>query len=93
MAQSEKTPTNLYRLSLAHPIWLPVALYLIAWILRIIDIMVLPLAESTGEAFLHKALGFLLVLPWTAAWARRFRLPGLRPWGSPADREAVPPSS
>jgi membrane protease YdiL (CAAX protease family) len=77
MAQSERTSTRLYRLSLAHPIWLPVGLYLIAWLLRIVDIMVLPLAESTGEAFLHKALGFLMVLAYVWATGQTVRTIGL----------------
>jgi len=77
MARSEETSPRLYRLSLAHPIWLPVALYVIAWILRVVDIMVLPLAESMGEAFLHKALGFLLVLGYIWAAGQPARAIGL----------------
>jgi len=46
---------------------IPLALYLIAWILRVVDILMLPLAESTGEAFLHKALGFVMVLVYVYA--------------------------
>jgi membrane protease YdiL (CAAX protease family) len=77
MSQSESTSPRLYRLSLAHPIWVPVALYLIAWILRVVDIMALPLAESTGEAFLHKALGFLMVLVYVWAAGQSIRAIGL----------------
>jgi hypothetical protein len=39
----------------------------IAVALCVVDIMVLPLAERWGEAFLHKALGFVLVLAYL--WA------------------------
>jgi len=41
---------------------MPFALLFIAVILRIVDVFLLGLAEALGEAFLHKALGFVLVL-------------------------------
>jgi membrane protease YdiL (CAAX protease family) len=77
MTQHEGSTARLYRLSLAHPFWVPLALYLIAWILRIVDILLLPLAESTGEAFLHKALGFLMVLAYLWATGQSVRAIGL----------------
>jgi membrane protease YdiL (CAAX protease family) len=62
------TPANrLYRLSLARPILVPLALLLVAVVFRLIDILLLPLAEETGEAFLHKMLGLVLVLAYL--WA------------------------
>jgi membrane protease YdiL (CAAX protease family) len=58
-------PTNanrVYQLSLARPILVPLVLLMIAVLLRVVDIFLLPLAEAWGEAFLHKALGFVMVL-------------------------------
>ena len=58
---------RLYQLSLARPFLVPLVLLAIALVLRVVDIFFLPLAEATGEAFLHKALGFVLVLAYL--WA------------------------
>jgi hypothetical protein len=54
---------ELHQLSVAYPILVSFALLCIGAILRIGDILLLELAE----AFLHKALGFVLVL--TYLWA------------------------
>jgi membrane protease YdiL (CAAX protease family) len=56
-----------YQLSLARPILVPLALLGVAVVLRVVDIFLLPLAEATGEAFLHKALGLVMVLVYL--WA------------------------
>jgi membrane protease YdiL (CAAX protease family) len=53
---------RLYQLSLARPILVPLVLLSVAVVLRLVDIFLLPLAEATGEAFLHKALGLVMVL-------------------------------
>jgi membrane protease YdiL (CAAX protease family) len=58
---------RLYRLSLARPILVPMVLLAIAVLLRVVDILILPFAERWGEAILHKALGFILVLAYL--WA------------------------
>jgi CAAX protease family protein len=58
---------HLYRLSLARPILVPLALLAVAVLFRLVDILVLPIAAATGEAILHKALGFVLVLAYL--WA------------------------
>ena len=34
--------------------------------------------------------GFLLILPWIAAWAKRLQLPQLTPWGAPAKLQKFP---
>jgi membrane protease YdiL (CAAX protease family) len=67
MVRREASTNRLYQLSLARPVLVPLALLAIAVFLRVVDIMVLPLAERWGEAFLHKALGFVLVLAYL--WA------------------------
>ena len=67
MARQGSSANRLYQFSLARPILVPLVLLLIAVVLRVVDIFALPLAEATGEAFLHKALGFVLVLAYL--WA------------------------
>ena len=62
MSATETRTNSLFRRSLAHPIMIPLALLAIAALFRIVDIFFLPLAEQTGEAFVHKVLGFMLVL-------------------------------
>jgi membrane protease YdiL (CAAX protease family) len=58
---------RLYQLSLARPFLVPLVLLAVAVVLRVVDIFFLPLAEAMGEAFLHKALGFVMVLAYV--WA------------------------
>ena len=58
---------RLYRLSLARPILIPMVLLAVAVLLRVVDILILPFAERWGEAILHKALGFVMVLGYL--WA------------------------
>jgi len=53
---------GLYRLSIARPFLVPLVLLALALVLRIVDIGLLRLDEKWGEAILHKALGFGLVL-------------------------------
>lgn len=47
-----------------HPISIPIALFLIALFLRILDIFVFRLDESLGEIILSKLLGFGLVIAY-----------------------------
>jgi membrane protease YdiL (CAAX protease family) len=49
----------------------------VAVLLRIVDIFLLPMAEATGEAILHKALGFVLVLAYVWAVGRSLAAIGL----------------
>jgi membrane protease YdiL (CAAX protease family) len=77
MAVHTAKANRTYRLSLTYPIWVPLALLAIAVGLRIVDIFLLPLAEAVGEAFLHKALGFLLVLGYLWAAGRSVQAFGL----------------
>lgn len=53
---------GLYRLSIARPFLVPLVLLALALALRIVDVGLLRLDEKWGEAILHKALGFGLVL-------------------------------
>ena len=61
-AHPQTRANKLYQFSLAHPILVPLALLFIAVIFRILDIVVFRLDEVWGEAILHKALGFALVV-------------------------------
>jgi membrane protease YdiL (CAAX protease family) len=67
VAKQAEHSNRLYQLSLARPILVPLVLLSIAVVLRLVDIFLLPLAEATGEAFLHKALGLVMVLVYL--WA------------------------
>ena len=67
MVPVQPTSNRLYRLSLARPILIPLCILAVTVLLRIIDVFFLPLAVASGEAILHKALGFALVLVYL--WA------------------------
>jgi len=67
VAKQGQYTNRLYQLSLARPILVPLVLLIVAVVLRVVDIFLLPLAETMGEAFLHKALGFVMVLVYL--WA------------------------
>ena len=67
MAKQAEHANRLFQLSLARPILAPLVLLSVAVVFRLVDIFLLPLAEATGEAFLHKALGFVMVLVYL--WA------------------------
>jgi membrane protease YdiL (CAAX protease family) len=67
----------LHDLPLTRPILAPLVLLFIAVLLRILDIFFLGLAEAVGEAFLHKALGFILVLLYLWAVGRSMGAIGL----------------
>jgi membrane protease YdiL (CAAX protease family) len=73
----EASSSRLYQLSLARPILVPLVLLAIAVLLRIADIFFLPLAEATGEAILHKALGLALVVAYVWAAGPRLAAIGL----------------
>ena len=75
--RSQAEGNKLYQLSLAHPILVPLVLLSIAVIMRIVDIGILRLDEKWGEALLHKALGFALVVGYLWAAGRSVREIGL----------------
>jgi uncharacterized protein len=76
-ATADGDENRLLRFSIGHPILLPVLLLLLAVALRILDIFFLPLAHMLGEAILHKALLFALVLAYVWAAGRSVRDIGL----------------
>jgi len=55
---------NRYEWSLRHPILIPLILFIIAAILKVLDVFVFRLDELLGEIILSKSLGFLLVLAY-----------------------------
>jgi membrane protease YdiL (CAAX protease family) len=77
MAVRTAEANRTYRLSLSHPFGVPLILLAITVVLRIVDIFLLPFAKAMGEAFLHKALGFLLVLGYLWVAGRPVRALGL----------------
>jgi membrane protease YdiL (CAAX protease family) len=62
VTEQRTNASRVYQLSLARPILVPLVLLIVAVLLRVVDIFLLPLAEATGEAFLHKVLGLVMVL-------------------------------
>ncbi|MFC2032800.1 lysostaphin resistance A-like protein [Chloroflexota bacterium] len=55
---------NRYEWSLRHTILIPFILFIIAAILKVLDVFVFRLDELLGEIILSKSLGFLLVLAY-----------------------------
>lgn len=80
MAKRGASSSRLYRRSLTRPILVPLVLLAVAVLLRILDIFLLPIAEATGEAILHKALGFVLVLAYVWAVGQSLAAIGLHGW-------------
>ena len=77
MSESDPGGNRLYMFSIRHPFLLPVILLLVSIALRILDIFFLPLAEVLGEAVIHKAAGFLLVIIYIWAAGRSLQAIGL----------------
>jgi len=55
---------KLRRFSRVHPLWVSIGLYLIAVVLRVLDVFAIRSGEILGEAIVHKTVGFLLVLAY-----------------------------
>ncbi len=53
-----------YEWSMRHPILLPVILFIIAVIFKILDVFVFHIDERLGEIIISKSLGFLLVVAY-----------------------------
>ena len=67
MTSDQAISKRLYQISLSRPVLVPLCLLILVVVARIVDIFFLPLAQATGEAILHKALGFALVVVYV--WA------------------------
>jgi membrane protease YdiL (CAAX protease family) len=65
-------PHWLLGLSLDRPVLVMLGLYIIAWIVKILDTFVFRLDELIGEAILTKAVGFILVAAYV--WIMRRKL-------------------
>lgn len=65
-------------LSLDRSLIVMLSLYIIAWIIKIVDTFVFRLDEIIGEAILTKALGFLLVVAYIWVAGRRLSDIGFR---------------
>jgi membrane protease YdiL (CAAX protease family) len=66
-------PNRLLLVSLEHPVLMMLALYVLAYLIKVLDTIVLRLDELVGEAILTKALGFLLVAVYVWACGRSLR--------------------
>jgi len=55
---------NRYEWPLRHPILIPLILFIIAAILKVLDVFVFRLDELLGEIILSKSLGFILVVTY-----------------------------
>jgi membrane protease YdiL (CAAX protease family) len=71
-------PNFLMGISLDRPILAMLSLYIIVWIIKIIDTFILRLDELIGEAILTKALGFLLVAAYVWVAGRKLSDIGFR---------------
>jgi membrane protease YdiL (CAAX protease family) len=75
-------PTNkqnwLLRISLDRPLLVMLSLYIVAWIIKIVDTFIFRLDELIGEAILTKALGFFLVAAYVWVVGRKLSDIGFR---------------
>jgi membrane protease YdiL (CAAX protease family) len=65
-------------ISIDRPILVMLSLYIIAWIIKIIDTFIFRLDELIGEAILTKALGFLLIAVYVWVAGRKLSDIGFR---------------
>jgi len=63
----------LLEISLDRPVLVMLALYLLVWIIKILDTFIFRLDELIGEAILTKALGFVVVVAYVWTAGRRLR--------------------
>jgi hypothetical protein len=71
--QTQGAPTNLMRFSLSRPVLAMLVLYVIAYLVKLLDTLVLPVNELVGEAIITKVVGFLLVAAYVWACGRSLR--------------------
>jgi membrane protease YdiL (CAAX protease family) len=77
--QSNSNKQNwLMGISLDRPILVMLCLYIVAWLIKIIDTFIFRLDELIGEAILTKALGFLLVAAYVWVAGRKLSDIGFR---------------
>lgn len=69
---------RLMGISVSRPVFVMLSLYVIAWIIKILDTFIFRLDELIGEAILTKALGFLLVAAYIWVAGRKLRDIGFR---------------
>lgn len=73
LSYPQREPNRLLASSLAHPVLMMLALFLIASLLKLLDTFVLPLNEMVGELIFTKLLGFGLVVAYLWACGRHLR--------------------
>lgn len=72
LQQDSTKPNWLLEISLNRPVLVMLSLYVIAWLIKILDTFIFRLDELVGEAILTKALGFILVAAYL--WMARRKL-------------------
>jgi membrane protease YdiL (CAAX protease family) len=73
-----KKPNWLMGISVDRPVLVMLGLYIIAWIIKIVDTFIFRLDELIGEAILTKAFGFLLVAAYVWVAGRKLSDIGFR---------------
>lgn len=73
LSYPQRTPNRLLAISLRHPVLVMLVLFLLAYLLKLLDTFVLPLNEMVGELIFTKLLGFGLVVAYLWACDRRLR--------------------
>lgn len=69
----QSTPNKLLLFSLEHPVLVMLILYVLAYVIKVLDTIVFHFDELVGEAIVTKAFGFLLVLFYVWACGRSAR--------------------
>jgi membrane protease YdiL (CAAX protease family) len=73
---------ELLDVSLRRPVWMMIALFVIALLLKLLDTFVLPFNAMVGELIFSKLLGFALVVLYVWLCGRKLRDIGLRRTGA-----------
>jgi len=68
-----KTKMDFYPFSLHYPVQIAILLFVIIFLLRMVEVFVLRLDELWGEVFLSKFLGFLLIIAYLWFVKRKIR--------------------
>lgn len=71
LAQPDVSSNRFLDLSLKRPVAVMLALYLLAYLVKIVDTFFLPVNELVGELIITKAIGFLIVVAWVWLCGRK----------------------
>lgn len=71
ITHSKSTSEKYLALSLERPVAVMLALYVLCWLVKIVDTFFLPVNELVGELIITKAIGFLIVVAWVWLCGRK----------------------